>query len=287
VAFDAIRRRLAGMVPATVRAEAVGTGVADLLRAEARLSAAWERARSGARPALAQTELSYFVRNDPVPRLLAALATPDAEVPKRILGSLPAALTVPPHWRALAEALADNRVATAPNLTRHADLRAASARRLEPEFLFSRCGELPEGWEVRAVPTENGRVALAAPTTVRPGRNLRVEGAWDTQVYQWLPVEAGRFCIARAQAAGRRSPGNDSGLFLTFLTRDGKLTGTHRMQSLPDGETAPPTELLLADWAPADAAWVGVGVGASRQADGDWFEATDVELRSCGAPALR
>jgi hypothetical protein len=68
-------------------------------------------------------------------------------------------------------------------------------------------------------------------------------------------------------------------LFLTFLSADGKVVGVHRMQALPKGMTEAWWTAALADIAPANTAWVGVGFGASRQVAGDWLEAGSISLR--------
>jgi hypothetical protein len=78
---------------------------------------------------------------------------------------------------------------------------------------------------------------------------------------------------------GRVSTGNTSALVLSFLDADNKPVGEHRLQSLPAGSTDNWLEIVLADRAPADAAWVGFGVSASRQTGADWVEADDVQLR--------
>ena len=107
---------------------------------------------------------------------------------------------------------------------------------------------------------------------------MRLEGAWETQVSQLLPATPGRLHVASAWMRGHSSPGNDAALILVFLTADGRITGEYRTQTLPKG-TSDWRTLLLAATAPADAAWVSVGVAAIRQPAGDWLEAAAVELR--------
>jgi hypothetical protein len=174
--------------------------------------------------------------------------------------------------------MADGSLAAAENIAGNPFFAERSAVGAEPDFLHPRDGARPAVWEVQAMSTETGRV-----TRVPNGpaaRALRIEGAWDTQVFQWLPAEPGRLYVATARLRGASSPGNDAGLFLSFLTKDRAATGEPRMQSLPKGETAGWRTQVLADVAPADAAWVGVGLGASRQGPVDWLEAAAVELRA-------
>jgi len=184
-----------------------------------------------------------------------------------------------PSWRALADTLSDGDLPGAKELVSNGAFEVPAEHGQEPRFLYPRSGDIPAAWEVRAMPTETGLVALTtAADNVCPHR-LRIEGAWDTQVYQWLPAEPGRCYVASAELRGESSPGNDSALFLTFLSAAGVPVGVHRMQSLPKGSTAAWRSAALADFAPPDAAWVGVGFGASRQVAQDWFEVGSISLR--------
>ena len=225
------------------------------------------------------------------------------------------AVVVPAHWRELATALADGRFARMRNRVENGDFSRVASGGQEPKYLYPRSGELPAGWEVRAIATETGRVALAdpvgggvrttdthlsplptaklaavqlvrsclgeaegVPVGTQPGRVLRIEGAWETQATQLLAATPGRLHVASAQLRGHSSPGNDAALILVFLTADGRITGEYRTQTLPKGTSAWRT-LLLAATAPADAAWVSVGVAAIRQPAGDWLEAAGVALK--------
>jgi len=120
--------------------------------------------------------------------------------------------------------------------------------------------------------TETGKVLLVERISAAGAKALRIEGGWDTQVFQWRPAKPNSLYVTQAQLRGRSSPGNDSALFLTFLSASGKVVGVPRMQSLPKGETPAWRTAVLADAAPKDAAWVGIGVGSSRQVKDDWFE---------------
>jgi hypothetical protein len=127
------------------------------------------------------------------------------------------------------------------------------------------------------MPTEKGSVALIDATGAP--QCLRIEGAWDTQVYQWLPATPGLFYVATARLRGFTRPASDSAVFLTFLDAAQKPIGAHPMQSLPKGITHDWRTAVVADLAPAGAARVGVGIGASRQVSGDWLEIRSIELR--------
>ena len=283
VAFDEIRRRLA-VLPAGEPESRLVAALGESLAAESRLRKACREAEAGTLPARSATELTYFVRNDPVPRLLAAAGDRDPAAPPRSLAALGPGV-VPGPWSSVARAMADGRLSRSVNLARNSAFTSVARHRQEPGFLFPGSGELPADWVVHAMPTERQRTALCAAADGAATRALRIEGAWDTQIYQWLPAVPGQAYVARIRGRGRSSPGGDAGLFLSFLTAEGKPVGTHRMQTLPKGEHRVPLELVLADVAPAEAAWVGFGCGVSRQVAGDWFEAEGPELREVSTPA--
>ncbi len=282
VAFDAERRTLAAMAGDETGALAgketvVADAVRKLLQTKKRLTEAYDQAREGEAPAMSGNDLAHFVRNDPVPRLLWLAGQRDPFAPRRILAAAGPDVADEAPWRVLAETLADGGLAVAQNLTHNPVFAKSAPAGQEPAILFPRSGKLPAEWEVEAMPTETGRVALVETGTA--ARILRIEGAWDTQVFQWRPAGPGRVYVATARLRGNSSPGNDAGLFLTFLTRDGKVAGTHRMQSLPKGLTPRWRSMALADSSPEGTAWVGVGIGASRQVAGDWLEVGAIELR--------
>ena len=277
--FDDARRRLAGIAPADfpVREPTVAEAIARLQRARLQLRECVAAAVTGAPAPLATFSLEPLVRNDPVPRVLWLAGECDPGAPGRLLAAAGVDAPVDPAWRIVGKLREAGGAAGVPNLLRNPAFTAVGEGGLEPAFLHPRSGMLPAEWQVRATPTETGWVArvITGPTT----RALRIEGAWDTQAFQWHAATPGGAYLATAQLRGTSSPGNDAGLFLTFLTRSGAVTGTHRMQTLPKGETPEWRTLVLADRAPADAAWVGAGVGVSRQVEGDWLEAAQVELR--------
>jgi hypothetical protein len=165
-----------------------------------------------------------------------------------------------------------------PNLAANGSFELESGP-MEPEFLFPRFGAMPLAWRCQAMPTELGRVAVVETDAHAGARALRVEGAWDTEVFRWIPALPGRTYLLTGWLRGRVSTGNTSALVLSFLDADNKPVGEHRLQSLPAGSTDNWLEIVLADRAPADAAWVGFGVSASRQTGADWLEADDVQLR--------
>ena len=111
------------------------------------------------------------------------------------------------------------------------------------------------------------------------GRAVRIEAAWDTQLYQWVPAQPGFTYLATARLRGASSPGNDAGLVLTFLAASGEVLAS-AAQWLPKGSTAAWRPSALGDLAPPEAGWVGFGVSGQRQQAGDWLEAGDFELHA-------
>jgi len=279
--FDAVRRELAGPDDSAAAdphrlGELIGRVHAGKREVRARFAAAVE----GGLPAMTSFPLETILRNDPVPRRLWLAGQADPAAPAQMVRAAGVAEVV--AWRRLAQALADGSLAAAENLAGNPFFAERAEAGADPDFLHPRDGARPAVWQVQAMSTETGRVARVSNGPA--ARALRIEGAWDTQVFQWLPAEPGRLHVATGRLRGASSPGNDAGLFLSFLTKERTATGEARMQLLPKGESAEWRTQILADVAPADAAWVGVGVGASRQGPADWLEAAAVELRAVAPP---
>ena len=284
VEFDAERRKLLAMAgnDATGVAggeAAVAGAIQRLVHTRRQLNKAFKGASEGEAPTMTPVDLLLFTRNDPVPRLLWLAGQIDPSAPRRILSAAGTEAMDWVPWRVLAEALADNRVKAGSNLIANSSFERSAKEGQEPRFLFPRSGVVPADWELRAMPTETGSVALIDADEAVPRRALRVEGAWDTELFQWLPAEPGRAYMATAQLRGQSSPGGDSALYLKFRTVAGEPAGIFCMQSLPKGLTSGWHAAALADRAPADAAWVGIGVVATRQVPGDWLEISAMELR--------
>jgi len=286
VAFDAVRRDMTAIVGEGNAQDWPGeAALAALIRTLVERRTCLEKiyAETSDDSTNASSELEYFIRNDPVPRLLWLAGRRDSSSPRRIL-TRAGSLMYPP-WRNLAEAFASGDLKQWPELAINGGFERIARNVQEPRFLYPNSGLLPASWEVQAMPTETGKVLLVEDNLSSGLQALRIEGAWDTQVYQWLPAKPGFVYVARAQLRGRSSPGNDSALFLTFLSTAGKVIGAHRMQSLPKGETLAWRTVALVDAVPEGAAWVGFGVGASRQSQGDWFEVSSFSLiGGIGAP---
>jgi hypothetical protein len=283
VAFDGLRRSLAargdedGGAPVDFARTVDGIRGLALLRKS--LYAAYDGSRGKRASDAAPAELEDVVRNDPVPRLLLLAGRRDPTVPSRMLeaAGVSAGRCVP--WRALACVIASGALGGAPDVEDNAYFLREDPEGEKPRFLYPNYGALPAGWVVRAMPTQAGRVSLVSPAEGPVRRALRIEGAWDTQVYQWKAAKPGFVYVATGRLRGISGPGGDEALFLTFLDSRGKVAGEHRMQSLPKGLTSQWRTMALADIAPAGTAWVGFGIGSARQEGGDWLEAAELRLR--------
>ena len=223
--------------------------------------------------------LGAFTKNDPVPRLLWLAGQKNSGAPRRILAAAGPEATGRSSWRVLADILAAGQLPTALDLVSNGSFAKAAKESQEPRFLFPRSGLIPAKWELKAMPTEKGKVELIGFDPAKNQRALRMEGAWDTQLYQWIAVEPDCTYVAKAQLRGQSSPGNDAALFLSFRDEAGNIVDRARMQALPKGVTPEWRTMVLAAMAPDKAAWVGIGIGAIRQSPGDWLEVTAAELR--------
>jgi hypothetical protein len=280
VEFGRVRSALAAAEETITVAELAGL-LGQLQRARGELERAAQAAVASVDgvAAMATADVNFMLRNDPVPRLLAALGRRDPVAPMAVLTELlVAGEPVPAHWSELAAACANGRFAQLNNRLANSDFAGVAAGRQGPVFLYPRWGELPSGWEMRGMATEAGRVGLVG-TAGQPDRALRIEGAWESQLSTTVPAAPGGLHVVEARMRGQSSPGADAALFLVFMTAEGRLTGEYRTQALPKGESGW-RSMLLAATAPADAAWVSVGVSALRQPAGDWLEVAGVELRN-------
>ncbi len=278
VAYDAVRRGLGEPAAERLDAAALGARLLELLRARAVLAARLADATSGEMPAMASGNIDWLLRNDPVPRLLLRLGQRDPGAPAAALSQGEAAgVAVPEEWLQLAAACAAGVLRGAPDLAYNGRFLQDAGPRLGPRFLYPTSGDVPEGWEVRATPTEKGQVALGP---ARAGmRVLRIEGAWDTRVAQMQPARPGRFHLVEGLMRGRSSPGNDVALTLAFVDAQGELLGDNLAVALPKGEGAW-RGYALGAVAPAGACHVVFGVAVTRQFGADWAEATALSLRA-------
>jgi hypothetical protein len=124
-------------------------------------------------------------------------------------------------------------------------------------------------------------VTTAAARTGAAG--LRISGAVNTTVFQWLPATADRLYVASVRARGQVTSSNAVFLTVGWLDAQGRHLGKSLAARLPDG--AWPDWVLLQQGAraPTGAAWVGIGVHLQNQMLGDWAAFDDFSLREVAA----
>jgi hypothetical protein len=238
-----------------------------------------------ARQPLAFSQILYedFLRNDPTVAAVAAIrasgsAQPNAGPdPLEVLqGRAEIGLT---DGRVFAEALAREAA-----IERLPDGGLEGARRAGRKIAGLTYGiDLPGAWQSKVEPTQThvGEVTTAAARTGAAG--LRISGAVNTTVFQWLPATADRLYVASVQARGHVTSSN--AVFLTFgwLDAQGRHLGKSRAARLPDGSWPEWVPLQQGARAPQGAAWIGIGVHLQNQLTGDWAEFDDFSLREVAA----
>jgi hypothetical protein len=139
--------------------------------------------------------------------------------------------------------------------------------------------DLPGAWQSKVEPTQTqvGEVTTAAARTGAAG--VRISGAVNTTVFQWLPATAERLYVASVQARGRVTSSNAVFLTLGWLDAQGRHLGKSMAARLPDGSWPEWVPLQQGARAPHGAAWIGIGVHLQNQMTGDWAEFDDFSLR--------
>ena len=137
---------------------------------------------------------------------------------------------------------------------------------------------LPSGWQSRVEPTQAHRAGLGLQAACTGLQGLDVAGATNTTMYRWLPAKPGVLHAAAVQVRGRVSAGNAVTLILGWMDARQRAVGTTLVARLPDGDWAEWITLRQGGWAPADAAWVGIGIRIQNQVSGDWVHFDDFSL---------
>ncbi len=283
VRFDGLRRALGNSRPDTLpSSDALADSVSKFVRLRENVYQKMKTASLGEMPAMVASALAGVMRNDPIPRLLWLAGYRNPSEPGRILTVAGISKNESRWWSMVAVSESQNSPMIRNGLENSA-LLPAKDKLKEPRFLYPKFGVLPLKWQVQAMPTENGQMEIVDNFADTLKKAVHIGGAYDTQLFQWYPVEPGRTYFAEAQLRGNSSPGNDAALFLTFVDGAGKSVGAGEMQSLPKGVTNDWRTMVLADQAPLGAKWVGVGVGASGQDSDDWLETSSIELRMISA----
>ena len=280
VDFDGARKALADIAPGNLPDGHRLSGlIGDFVRLRQKFLTLAKNAGDGTHPAMGAWRWDAFVRDDPVPRLLWLAGVRDPREPGDIVVRVGNAGEETKRWRRLAGFIRARKFRGSANLVANSAFLKTTGKSFDPGFLYPRFGPIPSQWQMRAIATESGSVAVVDDFAKAERKALRIEGARNTQVFQWRAVEPDCVYSAFARMRGHSGPGNDAALFLTFVDSNGKLLGQTEMQSLPKGTTVDWREGVVSDEPPAGARWVGIGLGATGQESGDWLEATDVELK--------
>jgi hypothetical protein len=143
--------------------------------------------------------------------------------------------------------------------------------------------DLPHPWHGQIEPTQSSQVTIeegSSNTMGQPrGRVLRVSGAEDATVFQWLPAKPGALYLASVRTRGLVSSSDAVALTVGWLDRKQQHIGTVVAMRLPDGSWPDWVSLDQGARAPAGAAWVGIGIRVMHQVKGDWAEFADFSLR--------
>lgn len=180
----------------------------------------------------------------------------------------------------LAPAGQAGRIESALNLLPNGDLSGPIRRGLNVAGLAYGV-DLPAPWQSDAEPAEHYAAQLIDANPARPmdGRVLRIEGAESTTVFQWLPAQPGRIYLAAVEARAQVSNSDAVMLTLGWLDAKQRPIGRVTVFRLPDGTWPDWTVLRHGGQAPADAAWVGIGIRVQHQINGDWAELRSFALR--------
>ena len=235
-----------------------------------------------ARQPLAFATILYedFLRNDPTVAAVAALSAVLADTPKTGADQRAVAIRGRPEMgvaNGLAFARAAAAGATTERLTDGGLEGPAGAGRKIAGLPYGIA--LPGAWQSQIEPTQThvGEVTTAAARNGAAG--LRISGAVNTTVFQWLPAKSGQLYVASVRARGHVASSN--AVFLTFgwLDVQGRHLGKSMAARLPDGFWPDWVKLQQGGRAPPEAAWVGIGVHLQNQMSGDWAEFNDFSLR--------
>jgi len=110
-------------------------------------------------------------------------------------------------------------------------------------------------------------------------RALRIKGAKDSEVLQWVACPAAELQLAEMVVRGRVSP--SCAVYLSFAWMDAQQRHLEiKRVRLPDGEWPDWVTLRHLGTPPSGAAWVGIGLRIQNQLPGDWVEVHRFSLRN-------
>ena len=182
----------------------------------------------------------------------------------RRIGGLPYGIDLPAPWLSLVEP------------TEHGvAMLEAVTRRQADTWKLSR--DSSPGIPEKASPTRSDISAAMADSfqDVSGSASQRFalfRGQENATLYQWIPVKPGRLYAASTDARGAIT--NSDAVMLTFgwLDAEHRPIGNPIVMRLPDGEWPEWVTLRQGDRAPANAAWLGIGLRIMHQIAPDWAE---------------
>jgi len=231
-------------------------------------------------------EDDYF-RSDPDSAAVwAALDAADAGGP----GAMPATLrrlAANPEYAAIVIAWQQSRIAAAVQVVnRNASLEGPAAP--GPAVAGLAFGfALPADWVSRAEPSENFTAVLMAAAARTGRQGLRIRGAEDAALYQWVPAVPGAVYRARVAVRGQVSAWTKVQVTLGWLDAAQQHLGGALTMRVPTGswsEWVEPTRIAVA---PSGARWVGIGLRVQHQPGDDWLDVDDLKLEMIPATAVR
>lgn len=245
--------------------EALRAAFADYTAARESLIAQLKSLKARA-PLAIQSDLEVYLRNDPRPKIAAALAAQGAlaQVEPRFTASL---------FEGAAPTEAE---LTAPGRERLVDsqLRNVAIAPSHP-FAFTDWGR--PAWQGRTEPAETRELSLLA--NADGSKRVRYVGCMNESLSQWVSATPGLIYRTTVRLKGRVSSGSMVMLSLSCLDAKGERVGQIHVDRLPVGEWNDGVTLEIIVRAPAKTAWVGMSPGVYNQAPGDWLELDQLSLR--------
>lgn len=144
---------------------------------------------------------------------------------------------------------------------------------------------LPGGWQSGVEPTQAHAAEVTAAAARTGDVGLRVVGAVNTSVYQWLPAKPGHLYVASVRVRGQAGPSDIVNLTFGWADAQGRRVGSPMASRLPEGRWPDWVHLQRGGQAPENSAWVGIGVQLMNQIKGDWAEFDDFSLLEVPVPA--
>jgi hypothetical protein len=141
--------------------------------------------------------------------------------------------------------------------------------------------DITAGWDSRVEPAENV-VAAVMPGAARTGNGgLRLANQKYASVFAWSPLQQARGYEVAAYLRGQLSSSARVMLSVSWLDASQRMIGSRRVRFVPNA-TQEWTRLRVGQAAPANAAWVSLGITVLYQLPGDWVDIDDVSLRPWG-----